>query len=290
LQIKELKGGESIDQSLAKIEKQKSNTQSVNESQFFTTLDKKTVDSMNKVLSNNDSVVEIINKNNVLVGLRTPSGSTSAIGAKMKSIDGKNVPEGRTIGFMESTTNGNCSNDNPVGGNSFLNVKCQKGQKIEFKKIDMSIDDNIVVDKVLTNKELNLIKENNTELIVKNGIILAEKNNGKWKNFSVRSSSVLNNDDNVAATITHESAHLLQHFHDFDLKKFNELRLKKNVLLSDSPTIYGESNPKELWTESFTSYVYDNQNLKKNNPKIYKFVESYLKEIGVDLKTIKIAE
>jgi hypothetical protein len=291
LQIKELKGGESIDAQLAKIEKQKSNIQSVNESQFFTTQNKKNVDSMNEVLSNNDSIVEIINKNNVLVGLRTPTQSTSSGGAKIKSIEGKQVPPGRTISKMEPTTNGNCSFNNPISGNSLMNIKIKKDQKIEFKKIDMSINDDIVVEKVLTNKNIRIAKIPNRELIVSNdGYILAEKKNDTWKNFSVRSSSLLNNDENVAATITHESAHLLQNFHDFDLKKFKQLRLKQNISLSDSPTIYGESNSRELWTESFTSYVYDNENLKKNNPKIYKFVESYLNEIGVDLKTIKIAE
>jgi hypothetical protein len=291
LQIKELKGGESIDTQLAKIEKQKSNIQSVNESQFFTKQDKKTVDAMNEVLSNNDGVVGIINQNNVLVGLRTPSQSTTIGGAKSKSIDGSEIPVGRTIANISNGSNGNCSNNNPIGRNSFMNIKIEKGKKIEFKKIDMNIDDQIVIDKTLTNKNINYIEYKGRQIVLdQNNVLIAEKIKGKWKNFSVRSASIMNNDENIAATITHESAHLLQNFHDLDLKKFNELRLKKNILLSDSPTIYGESNPKEFWTESFTSYVYDNKNLKQNHPKVFKFVESYLNEMGVDLKTIKLAE
>lgn len=291
LQIKELKGGESIDAQLSKIEKQKSNIQSVNESQFFTTQDKKTVDAMNEVLSNNDGVVGIINQNNVLVGLRTPTQSTLSGGEKIKSIEGKQVPTGRTIAYIKDTSNGNCSMNDPRGGNSLMNVKFRKDNKIEFKKIDMAIDEQISFEKVQKNDNLKFSTYNNNEIIVNgDGKILAEKKNGKWKNFSVRSSSILNNDENVAATITHESAHLLQNYYDFYLEKLNKLRLQQNFSLDDSPTIYGESNLKEFWTESFTSYVYDNKNLKQNHPKVFKFVESYLTEMGVDLKTIKLAE
>jgi hypothetical protein len=119
-----------------------------------------------------------------------------------------------------------------------------------------------------------------------------EKPDGSgYKFWSVRTASnTLNKNQNIAPTIIHESNHLIQNAKDLDKLEFKRLFNGYNFTLDDAPTEYGKTNFAEFWAESLTYYVFDNTGLKKDYPKIFNFVEEYLKKIGVDKKTIKIAK
>jgi len=120
--------------------------------------------------------------------------------------------------------------------------------------------------------------------------VVGEIKNGKFKPWTISTISKLD-DNNIAPTITHELGHVIQNAKDGQATKLmSQLMQKKGLKLSDAPTMYGETNLKEFWTESFTSYVYSNDFLKTYHPKVFELVEDYLTEMKIDLKTIKIAK
>ena len=45
----------------------------------------------------------------------------------------------------------------------------------------------------------------------------------------------------------------------------------------------------ELFAETYTAFVYDNNGLKTKNPNLYNTFVQYLQQIGVDINTIKLA-
>ena len=56
-------------------------------------------------------------------------------------------------------------------------------------------------------------------------------------------------------------------------------------------TAYGETNESELYAESFAAYVHANDDFKKLNPNLYKWLEDLTFNVyGIDKKSIKIAK
>lgn len=283
-QITELKKQTQFDATLKKIRERNSQTDSISDSLFYSTQDAKVNEQMSEVMFNNDGCVEIINKKGIRVSLRTPSESTYSNGNKMKTIDGSPLPFFTSNGSISASSNGNCATDN-----SFLNVKIKKGEKILFQKIDMEINENNI-EKIKSLGGSERILKSGVRAIAKDGYIVAEETNDGWKYWSVRTSSNTKDLKNIAPTITHESGHLFQNNYDTTKLTFRKIKTKNGLDLKDAPTLYGQTNESEFWAESFTYYVYDNKGLKKNFPKIHSFVEQYLKELNIDLDTIKIAE
>jgi hypothetical protein len=243
---------------------------------------------MNELIGDHDGAVEIINSRGTFVTLRTASESTSK--GSYKFVKEKQLDVWKTnIANISSSSNGNCSVDN-----IFMNVKYKSGNVIEFKPVKMDVDVDALFQSGLkeykvTSGRTIIGKLNNDNTVD----ITAYKNvdDDGYKFWSVRASSnAQNTKSNVAPTIIHESNHLIQNANDKGNLKFKDLFNKYNFKLNDAPTEYGKTNFAEFWAESMTYYVFDNPGLKKNYPKIFDFVEDYLKTIGVDKTTIKIAK
>jgi hypothetical protein len=254
---------------------------------FVTSQSQKMVDEMTNVLSGNDGSVEIINKKGVYTLLRNPSESTENGGKQLRR---KFNQPFASFGTISETANGNCAKDN-----SYLNVKIKPGDFIEFKKVPMNVD----VDSLLKNGYTQKVTESGRNVIARPSsrkgyleVVAYENPNGNgFKFWSVRmASNTLNKNQNIAPTIVHESNHLIQNAKDPNKTEFKLLFNRKKFDLNDAPTEYGKTNLSEFWAESLTYYVFDNPGLKKDYPKIFDFVEEYLEKIGVDKKTIKIAE
>jgi len=200
-----------------------------------------------------------------------------------------------SLGTMGANTNGTCAVDN-----SYVNIKIiPKKEKIEFKKYDIEANEKFGIKWSQKNglkiSEINKGKPNQSiEILQPKGAkklsVVGEIKNGKFKPWSISTISRLE-DKNVAPTITHELGHVIQNSKDPKSQPIMfGLMQKKGLKLSDAPTMYGETNLKEFWTESFTSYVYSNTFLKTYHPKVFELVEDYLTEMKIDLKTIKIAK
>jgi hypothetical protein len=245
-------------------------------------------DKMNELIGDHDGAVEIINSRGTFVTLRTPTESSSK--GSYKFVKEKQLDVWKTpIADISSSSNGNCSVDN-----IFMNVKYRSGNIIEFKPVKMDIDVDALFESGLKEYKLTSGRTIIGKLKNDNTVdITAYKNvdGDGYKFWSVRASSnAQNTKSNVAPTIIHESNHLIQNSNDKGNLKFKDLFNKYNFKLNDAPTEYGKTNFAEFWAESMTYYVFDNPGLKKNYPKIFDFVEDYLKTIGVDKTTIKIAK
>lgn len=249
---------------------------------FVTKQSQSLVDSMTNVLSGNDGAVEIINRKGIYVSLRTPSESSDNGRRKLLADLGDGFKQ---IGTIRESANGNCAIDN-----TFMNVKIRSGDVIEFKPVKMGVDANKL-------RESGLIQSTTLggrEIFKNNdGVVIAYKNpdDDNYKYWSVRAASnSQNKKPNIAPTIIHESNHIIQNFKDENKLEFTRLFNGYKFTLNDAPTEYGKTNFAEFWAESCTYYVFDNDGLKRDYPKVFDFVEEYLKKIGIDKKTIKLAK
>jgi hypothetical protein len=251
---------------------------------FLTNQSDALIKKMNDVIGEHDGSIEIINSRGTFVTLRTPTESTS--NGEYKFLKDKKFDVFRVqIGTISKSSNGNCAKDN-----TFMNVKIRSGDVIEFKPVKMDIDVNKFRESGLiestTFSGRGIFKD-------KNDVVVAYKNpdDDNYKYWSVRAASnSQNKKPNIAPTIIHESNHIIQNFKDEKKIEFTRLFNDYNFTLNDAPTEYGKTNFAEFWAESCTYYVFDNDGLKRNYPKVFDFVEEYLKKIGVDKKTIKLAK
>jgi hypothetical protein len=93
----------------------------------------------------------------------------------------------------------------------------------------------------------------------------------------------------LAGTITHESAHMMQAWKDRDLFGWKNILTRNGLSTRDAITEYGKTDFYELFAETYTAFVYDNNGLKTKNPNLYNTFVQYLQQIGVDINTIKLA-
>jgi hypothetical protein len=197
-----------------------------------------------------------------------------------------NIDRFQTIGTIDAKSNGNCAINN-----SFMNVKIKKGEIIEFAKIDMKMDDSVIENYLAQGFRKAKTSLNELCIINDNNYVIATQLKDGWKYWSVSSISRKSGKGvNIAPTITHETAHIIQNIKDPKFTIVQKVMNDFNLKLRDAATEYGQTNVKEFWTESLTYYVYDKENLKIQHPKIFDFVEKYVDEMGIDLKTIKIAK
>jgi hypothetical protein len=260
---------------------------------FLSTQTKEINDQVNQVFQYANDLTKIANERGMNVCLRTPAQSTPAGAIKFADDTGKKI-SGWQIGTMQSGVMGNCATSN-----AFINIKIKKGDVCKFERLDTARRDDKGIDEILAaNPGWKKIKARNGKTYIgepygtKGGTIVkwTQQPDGNWKmsNIGQRNDGV--SPENIAATITHESGHAIHNKYDPGHRKFDDLFRKNGMKLSDAPSTYGETNTKEFFTESFSQYVYDHEYMKKNNPKVFKFIEDYLDEIGVDRKTIKIAK
>jgi hypothetical protein len=259
---------------------EKTNNRKINDSLFLSTQSEKINNELNDVISFADGGIEIINEQKTNVSLRTPSQSTLSGGIKMKRDKGVN--NYRNIAKMRESANGNCATNN-----AYMNIKIKKDEFIEFSNIDMRIDQTVVDNFIAKGHFIGRL-DGMDVLADQKRAVTAYKTKDGWKYWSV--SNANDKRVNIAPTITHETAHLIQNAKDNGDRIIQKLFADMKLKLTDAPTQYGAHNNHEFWTESFTYYVYDNKNLKKEFPKIFEFVENYLAEMKIDLSTIKIAK
>jgi hypothetical protein len=281
-----------VDSQINEIEKQvktaqKESVQAVKKKELkpgllVTTQDNKLQDDFTSVLSDADDFVGIANNRNMFVTLRNTAQSTKAGTGKFLKDAGRSDLSLYNVWYMKGTSNGNCANDN-----EFLNVKIAKGQKIELKRYELKNSESWGRE---IQAKYNLTESRSGEIYdPKNGVIYAQIKKEKVKFWSVSAFSKLV-DDNVAPTITHEAAHAIKNAQANSSRILTDILRKKGLTLSDAPTLYGESNLDEFWTESFTTYVYSNDFLKAEHPKVFEAIEEALDAYGIDKKTIKIAK
>jgi hypothetical protein len=257
-------------------------------------------DKIKTILKYSNGVSENMNKNNSLLAIRTRAD---------KSIEGARAFANRTLGEGEFLATSSYriggamdarEAGNAIMNGKYMNIVFNKDSVVEFKRVNALIN-NQEIDDLVNNQgyKYSKIKQKTRKdievVLDKKGEIIAYKDkNGNFSKWSVGSSST---NKNIAPTITHESAHLMQAFKD--LNEFGErggdeiwqrIFTKNKLTIFDAPTHYGKTNSKEFFAETFAAYVYDNKRLKEMHPKVYDTFLEYLNEIGVDFKTIRIAD
>jgi len=261
----------------------------LNPDQLITTQAQSIIDQFNDVLENTNDVNEILNDRKTFVTLRSSAQCSSKGTQKLIDETKKNLNTYQ-IGTIASNAGGNCAINN-----SFVNIKIQKNEKIIFEKQEIEPSIEWLQNYAQRNNFLTKTFEGGRF------IAYTPTANGRYINIHgsikdgilklpISASPMLTEKKNIAGIITHELAHAIQNKKDPGDKIIKQYFRNKGLKLSDAPSYYGETNHHEFWTESFTMYVYSNNFLKTNHPKIFQFVEDYLDEMKIDKKTIKIAE
>ena len=246
-----------------------------------------------------DGVTDQMNKNNTFFGIRRPADKTPKGAIEFAN---RIFGQGEFLASSSYKIGGgmlNNSNGNAQFGGKFMNVVINKDSVVEFRRVNALINNEEIEDLVKNQgfrfaEIVQKAKKNIPIVVNEKGEVFAFKDKkGNYAKWSIRSSD----EKNIAPTITHESAHLMQAFNDFNEfgerggARFWEQILSKNKLsIFDAPTHYGKTNSKEFFAETFAAYVYDNKRLKEMHPKVYDAFLEYLDKIGVDFKTIRIAE
>lgn len=286
-----------IDQQIKEVEKEVAKTEqqtakatkqrTINPEIFFSTQDKKRIDEFNQISDYADDVIDTLNKRGTIVTLRNSAECTKP--GQTKFFQKLNRPELRyQTGTVSPSSGGNCATNN-----SYLNVKIAKTEKILFKKYNIESTEEWMTNHA--EKYGYQIKKSGekTLMVIPNSRgydVAGVLSNGQLRPFSI-STITTDIDKNIAPTITHEMAHAIQNGNDPNRSTYIFQRLRDNGLtLSDAPTLYGQTNEREFWTESFTAYTYANDWLKSSHPKIFQFVKDYLKDMKIDINTVKIAE
>lgn len=291
-QIKELK---------KKVEDRKPSSESKTkfaDNKFFTTIQGKEIEDVEEVFGfSNNLIEEITNQKGLNVTVRRPGEctkpGTKKFSAKMNAAKGTDVSEW-TIGTVGTRSGGNCATNN-----TFLNIKMRKGDICEFKPVDLdtspekiaAFTEELKLEEIRHRGEVYLYdKSTGTPYFIKTRNRKTKEETWKYWTVGDRASYDLpGKTENVAPTVTHESGHAIQNNYDPNKTTFRSLFQQQGLSLSDAPTKYGESNASEFWAESFTTFVYDNEGFKARQPKVFEFVEAYLKRLGI-LDTIKLAK
>jgi hypothetical protein len=285
-QIKEVENAVAkTEQRTAKTTKQRT----INSDIFLTTQGKKEIDAFNEIADNADDVIDALNKKGTFVTLRKPSECTGPGTKKFAEATGSKLRlPTYQIGTISANSGGNCATNN-----SYLNIKIAKTDKILFKKYEIESSEDWMNQhaqqygyKIRESGQKKLL----TRDVSRGYQIAGEFENGQFRPWTI-STIATDIDKNIGPTITHELAHAIQNANDPNRSAIiGPLLREKGLKLSDAPTLYGQTNGQEFWTESFTAYVYANNWLKASHPKIFEFVEDYLKAMNIDINTVKIAK
>ena len=275
-------------------------TKQFDENVLHTTLGDPIIQEGEQVFANANNLIEFANAKGMNVNFRTAAQSTTKGSRKFAEEINAKKPNANlnsiNVGQMRRQSNGNCAVTN-----TFLNIKVKKGDVCDFVPVDLDTSPK-AVERYKEKFNLEFVKHRGTSyLITPDGKPFLQETtvDGEkvWRFWSVGAKAEFDlpkkGARNIATTITHESAHAIQFNYDGygrNAPKLKALTNKYGLALRDSPTIYGMTDFEEFFAESFAAYVYDNKGLKKRNQKVFNFVEEYLQEIGVDLKTVKVAK
>ena len=248
---------------------------------------------INDILSKSDGVNDLMNRNGSLLAIRNES-QASKLGVYKFSDELGIDTRGNEIGFVRKIGGGlDGAQGNCASNGAFMNILVKENDVVDFKKVSLNLS-NSEIEKLLSSG-YKKIKLKNGETSIYNAETLESigsiDKNGDFNFWSVSEAMRLKTGkNNIATTITHESAHMMQAFKDRDLKVWNNIIDSNNLSpQKDSLTEYGRTNFAELYAETFTAFVYDNNGLKTRNPKLYNTFVKYIEQIGVDINTIKLA-
>jgi len=245
-------------------------------------------DDLQSVTNNADGATDIANEFKTTVSIVRPTDAANLNGiVKFSSEVGAPI---RSIPQMDSNTDGACFIDNRG-----VSVKVKTGDTIEFKSNEklFNLTDSEDLLKEFPKYREAISRRHGRVIADEKGVVIAKiDDTGMVKQWSV---GILN-PTNKAPVVSHEMGHLIHNKYDpiphkdAPRKKMEALAQKLKVTLDDAPTIYGQFNWSEFWSESFSSYIYNRSGFKKLYPKAFELFESAAKEYGIDLKTIKEAK
>jgi len=285
----------------------KGNKVKLNENQFLSLRDEKFNKQFEEVFSDSDGANEVANEFGTIVTLRnTTEGSSRGL---RSFIAASKRPEltSSDIGEFSQGVEGFCAKSN-----RFLSCLLRAKDNIEFKKVegfgssifeftDQDVD-NYLKD---FGESARLQRKGDAVYKVREsgtGAVVLSKRGGKWKFFAITEAGSatrrIEDGVNISPTITHESGHLIQNKYDKVQSSWSsvrpiqaELMKKKGLKLNDAPTWYGSTNDSEFFTETYTSYIYNNEDLKKNRPDLFEFIEELLFDVyKIDKKSIILAK
>jgi hypothetical protein len=261
---------------------------------IYSTQDKATNKKINDILAKSDGVNELMNQNGSLLGIRSQAQSSAKGTLELfKQLGYADVLDqitlSRRIGNELGNNNGNCN----VGG-KFMNIKVKKNSIVEFKAVNLKLEKS-ELDYLLNNGYAKAQKENGLTPIFNKKTTEALgflDEDGNFKFWTVTSAMKFRSGtDNIAGTITHESAHMVQFLKDKNLTTWYNALQRNNLNPQKSAlTEYGKTTYEEMFAETYSAFVYDNNGLKTQNPNLYNTFVKYLEEIGVDINTIQIAK
>jgi hypothetical protein len=263
--------------------------QRIKDELFLTNFDSKISSEVKDILQNSDGSSDLMNQNNSLFTLRTERESTINGTIKFAQKFLGDAWKAKKIGVLQKSANGNCARDG-----SFLNIKAKKGDFVDFKKIQLGLNKYNVDEMVNTGSHRIGIAVGGKPILIEkasNEILGFINKDGSILPWSVSSVMKKGLKRNLAPTITHESAHMIQANKDKGFLKWNQSLYRNKLSPSkDSVTEYGKTNVQELFAETYAAFVYDNEGLKLKNKLLYDVFVEYLSSIGVDINTIKIAK
>jgi hypothetical protein len=295
---KKIKDVEKKIEEKAKAANKKENKSGFSVKTFHTNAPEELSTDVQEVFSFANNLVGFANQGNRPVTLRTASESTKK-GSEL-FVQEMNKQKGTSltdwaVGTISDSSNGVCYKTRRGGEFVSVHVKYKAGDVAEFKKIDLTLPED--PEKFAEEFGLTKLETRGGGYVYTRGrqtVLIKDPGSDslKWWTVSGRSSAIVKNQSfkNIAPTITHESAHAIAFNYDPGNQILRQKFRSKGMKLKDSVTEYGASDLDEFFAESFTCYVYDNKFLKDNHPKIFDFVEDYLNELQVDLKTVKIAK
>lgn len=259
------------------------------DSKIYSTHDKKVTEKFHEVADFADGAIDIANefKTSLIV---TKTSQLSTYNSRSKFSAETSVPISH-LPKLGKHTDGCCSTDN-----KFMIAKLEKGDRIEFKSYDKEFSISSAKEFLALNSKFReTFSSTYGKIIVdEKGIMMAKvQDDGTVKHWGV---GILDQ-SNKAPTVSHELGHLIHN--KYDKSAFRSLSMrpkmmaiatKLNVTLNDAPTIYGQTNWSEFWSECFSAYIYSRNAFKIRFPKAYELFETTAKDYGIDLKTITQAK
>jgi hypothetical protein len=274
-----------------------SQTTKIDEDLFFSMSDSDVNRKTRDILDGSDGVNEIINKYKTFVSLKPSKYAENGVQYHLEAMGEEKFNEALNKGYLKKMVSNLGQHSNGVASmeNNYLSVRFDKGDVMEFKKVKTVLNANSY-DELKKQGFIEASTEDGTRLLIPNksglkGQFFLSKNNVP-KHWSVSEAyKDINGKKNPATTLIHESAHTIQFGKDTDRSIWKNLIQKNNIdLIEDAPTYYGGTNEMEFFAESYASYVFDNDGLKSSNPKVFNLIEDYFKILGIDKKTIRLAD
>jgi hypothetical protein len=257
-----------------------SNQEQLNEEFFVSSQTPELNKKFFEVVADADSAAKFSNTGSVPVGLLTPTEASAPtkrtdLFLNKPKVVAANIPK------LQQGTGGICSYWSSTGKTAGLSVKIRKNETIIKKNYSNELN-SLYEDRekfLKQNPSLTLNARNN---IIVDGHYFAEGD----KIYGIFSMSELK-DQNIAPTITHEFAHLIHNNVDPKNRDFlKSFARQRRITLNDAPTVYGQTNWSEFWTESFSAYVYAPEWFEKYNKKTFDFFKDLVKEYKIDIDTI----